>query len=192
MEDIILNGFEDSIKLKKDFLTKANIRTMVSMAQTIADTFKKGNKLLLFGNGGSAADAQHLAAEFVNRLRRQRRPLPALALTTDTSILTSVSNDYDFSDIFSKQVDALGMDGDVAWGFSTSGKSLNVIKGLEMAKRKGLITIALSGGNGSPLIDVADVGLTVNSKDIPRIQEVHITIGHTICEMVDCYLFGKA
>jgi D-sedoheptulose 7-phosphate isomerase len=191
MENIVLNVFGDSIKLKQDFLTKANIRTMVSMAQTIADTFKKGNKLLLFGNGGSAADAQHLAAEFVNRLRRERRPLPALALTTDTSILTSVSNDYDFSDIFSKQVDALGMDGDVAWGFSTSGKSPNVIKGLEMAKRKGLITIALSGGDGGPLIDVADVGLTVNSKDTPRIQEVHITIGHTICEMVDSCLFGK-
>jgi D-sedoheptulose 7-phosphate isomerase len=191
MEDIVLNSFKDSIKLKQDFLTKANIRTMVSVAQNIADTFKKGNKLLLFGNGGSAADAQHLAAEFVNRLRRERRPLPALALTTDTSILTSVSNDYDFSDVFSKQIDALGVKGDIAWGISTSGRSPNVIKGLEMAKRKGLITIALSGGDGGPLIDVADMGLTVNSKDIPRIQEVHITIGHTICEMVDSHLFGK-
>lgn len=185
MKDIVVRGFEDSIRLKRDFLTRENIDIIVSIARCIGRAFKKGNKLLLFGNGGSAADAQHLAAEFVNRFRFERKPLPAMALTTDSSVLTSISNDYDYSDVFSKQIMALGSKGDVAWGISTSGKSLNVIKGLKIAKEKELVTIALSGGDGGDMVTIADMALIVNSNDTPRIQEIHITVGHTICELVD-------
>ncbi len=192
MKDIVVRGFEESIRLKRDFLTRKNIDIIVSMARCIGHAFEKGNKLLLFGNGGSAADAQHLAAEFVNRFRVDRRPLPAMALTTDSSVLTSISNDYNYSDVFSKQIMALGSKGDIAWGISTSGRSLNVIKGLKIAKENGLATIALSGGDGGEIVSIADMALVVNSNDTPRIQEIHITVGHTICELIDFLLEGSA
>jgi D-sedoheptulose 7-phosphate isomerase len=146
---------------------------------------------LLFGNGGSAADAQHLAAEFVNRFIIERPPLPAIALSTDTSIITSIGNDYDFSEIFSKQIRAIGQAGDVAWGISTSGSSPNVIKALELAKKMGMITIGLTGKDGGQMMKIVDHSLNVSSTSTPRIQEVHITVGHVICEMVDFKLFQK-
>jgi D-sedoheptulose 7-phosphate isomerase len=161
-------------------------------ARLLAATLKQGGKILLFGNGGSAADAQHLAAEFVNRFQIERPPLAALALTTDTSILTSIANDYDFQEIFAKQVRALGQPGDAALGLSTSGGSANVERGLDAAREMGLKTLALSGGDGGPVAAAADLAITVPSQKTPRIQEVHITIGHVLCDLVDFLLFPEA
>jgi D-sedoheptulose 7-phosphate isomerase len=155
------------------------------------NAFNNENKLMIFGNGGSAADAQHIAAEFVNRFMIERPPLPALALTTDTSIITSVSNDYTFDDIFSKQVKALGIEGDVAWGLSTSGTSANVLEALAVARKRGLRTIGMTGSDSAKMTDLAQVLLTVEAKDTPRIQECHITMAHVICELVDYQLFQR-
>jgi D-sedoheptulose 7-phosphate isomerase len=154
-------------------------------------TFEAGNKLFFFGNGGSAADAQHLAAEFVNRYVMDRPPLPAIALTTDTSILTSVSNDLAFNEIFAKQLRALGKEGDVAVGISTSGSSPNIIKAFEVAKEMGMKTVALTGNDGGVIAKMVDFPLVVPSTSTPRIQEAHILIGHILCEMVEHYLFFK-
>ena len=161
-------------------------------ARLLAATLKQGGKILLFGNGGSAADAQHLAAEFVNRFQIERPPLAALALTTDTSILTSIANDYDFQEVFAKQVRALGQPGDAALGLSTSGSSANVVRGLDAAREMGLKTLALSGGDGGPVAAAADLAITVPSRNTPRIQEMHITIGHVLCDLVDFLLFPEA
>ncbi len=190
MQEAIHRIFQDSANLKLRFAQK-NAETLSQVVKVIVEAFKAGNKLLLFGNGGSAADAQHLAAEFINRYLIERPPLPALALTTDTSVLTSISNDYSFPEVFVKQIKALGKAGDVAIGISTSGTSPNVIKGLKTAKEMGLKTIALVGGDGGELAKIADWALIVESASTPRIQEVHITIGHIICEMVDLMLFQK-
>jgi len=146
---------------------------------------------LIFGNGGSAADAQHIAAEFVNRFVIERPPLPAIALTTDTSIITSIGNDYDFSEIFSKQIRAIGQPGDIAWGISTSGNSANVLKALEVAKKMDLVTIAFTGKDGGNIAKIADLSVNVSSSVTARIQEVHITAGHAICDLVDIKLFQK-
>ena len=140
MEDHIIKIFKESGHLKDVFVGE-NLEVIISVVEAITAALKAGNKILLFGNGGSAADAQHLAAEFVNRFIIERPPLPAIALSTDTSIITSIGNDYDFSEIFSKQIRAIGQAGDVAWGISTSGRSKNVFKGLEQAKKMGLITL---------------------------------------------------
>jgi D-sedoheptulose 7-phosphate isomerase len=156
-------------------------------AQAIAHAFKTGRKVLLFGNGGSA---QHIAAEFMNRFQIERPPLPAIALTTDTSILTSISNDYAFDEVFSKQVKALGKKGDIAIGISTSGNSVNVVKAFRVAKKMGMVTIALTA-EGGKITSIADIALAVPSKNTPRIQEVHITIGHILCDLTDTLLFRQ-
>jgi D-sedoheptulose 7-phosphate isomerase len=175
--------------LLKDRLVAEQSGQVAAAARLLASTLKVGGKILLFGNGGSAADAQHLAAEFVNRFRIERPPLAALALTTDTSILTSIANDYDFLEVFAKQVRALGRPGDAALGLSTSGNSANVVRALEVARRLGLKTLALSGGDGGPVAAAAELAIVVPSKSTPRIQEVHITIGHVLCDLVDFLLF---
>ena len=175
--------------LLKDRLVAEQSGQVAAAARLLASTLKGGGKILLFGNGGSAADAQHLAAEFVNRFRIERPPLAALALTTDTSILTSIANDYDFLEVFAKQVRALGRPGDAALGLSTSGNSANVVRALEVARRLGLKPLALSGGDGGPVAAAADLAIVVPSKSTPRIQEVHITIGHVLCDLVDFLLF---
>jgi len=175
--------------LLKDRLVAEQSGQVAAAARLLASTLKGGGKILLFGNGGSAADAQHLAAEFVNRFRIERPPLAALALTTDTSILTSIANDYDFLEVFAKQVRALGRPGDAALGLSTSGNSANVVRALEVARRLGLKTLALSGGDGGPVAAAAELAIVVPSKSTPRIQEVHITIGHVLCDLVDFLLF---
>ena len=175
--------------LLKDRLVAEQSGQVAAAARLLASTLKGGGKILLFGNGGSAADAQHLAAEFVNRFLIERPPLAALALTTDTSILTSIANDYDFLEVFAKQVRALGRPGDAALGLSTSGNSANVVRALEVARRLGLKTLALSGGDGGPVAAAADLAIVVPSKSTPRIQEVHITIGHVLCDLVDFLLF---
>jgi D-sedoheptulose 7-phosphate isomerase len=183
-------AISESAELKRRFAAEQG-EAVVAAAQKLAAVFKAGGKLLLFGNGGSAADAQHLAAEFVNRFQVERPPLAALALTTDTSILTAVGNDYDFQQIFAKQVRALGRAGDLALGISTSGNSPNVVEGLQAARALGLSTLALSGRDGGPVAAAADLALVVPSRNTPRIQEVHITIGHVLCDLVDFILYPE-
>ena len=188
MENIIQKRFKESTEVQNRFL-KENLSRLLDVIKLISHCFEAGNKLFFFGNGGSAADAQHLAAEFVNRYIMDRPPLPAIALTTDTSILTSISNDFSFSEVFAKQLKALGKEGDVAVGISTSGTSPNIIKAFEVAKEMGMKTIALTGNDGGSLVKIADVSLVVPSSSTPRIQEVHILIGHILCELVEHYLF---
>jgi D-sedoheptulose 7-phosphate isomerase len=190
MENIILKRFKESGEVKTRFL-KDNLPKLLDTIKLISHTFEAGNKLFLFGNGGSAADAQHLAAEFVNRYGMDRPPLPAIALTTDTSILTSVSNDFSFSEIFAKQLKALGKEGDVAFGITTSGNSSNIIKAFEVAKEMRMKTVALTGNDGGAISKMADISLIVPSTSTPRIQEVHILVGHILCEMAEQSLFFK-
>jgi D-sedoheptulose 7-phosphate isomerase len=190
MEDYIIKIFRESGQVKEAFVNE-NLNRSVAVVEAVITALKAGNKILLFGNGGSAADAQHLAAEFVNRFVIERPPLPAIALTTDTSVITSIGNDYDFAEIFSKQIRAIGQKGDIAWGMTTSGASLNVVKGLEAAKKIGMVTIGLTGRDGGDVAKIADYALNVSSTSTPRIQEVHITVGHVICEMVDFRLFQR-
>ena len=180
----------ESVSLKQRFAAEQG-EAVVAAARMLAGVFQAGGKVLLFGNGGSAADAQHLAAEFVNRFQVERPPLAALALTTDTSILTAVANDYDFLQVFAKQVRALGRPGDLAWGISTSGNSPNVVEGLKAARELGLGTLALSGRDGGPVAAAAELALVVPSRNTPRIQEVHITIGHVLCDLVDFILYPE-
>ena len=181
---------DESISLKKRFVA-AQGDAVAAAAQMLAGVFQAGGKIFLFGNGGNAADAQHLAAEFVNRFLVERPPLAALALTTDTSILTAVANDYDFLQVFAKQVRALGRPGDLALGLSTSGNSPNVVAGLQAARELGLATLALSGQDGGPVAQAAELALIVPSRNTPRIQEVHITIGHVLCDLVDFLLYPE-
>ena len=190
IEDIIIRTFKESCHLKDVFVNE-NVIRIVKVVDIITDALKEGKKILLFGNGGSAADAQHLAAEFINRFIIERPPLPAIALSTDTSVITSISNDYDYADVFAKQIRALGQPGDIAWGITTSGSSPNVIKAFEAAKKLGMITVALTGKDGGSAVKVADYILNVSSNSVPRIQEVHITVGHVICQMIDYKLFQK-
>jgi len=190
MENIILKRFKESSKVKALFL-RENLPKLLDVIKSVSHAFESGNKIFFFGNGGSAADAQHLAAEFVNRYVMERPPLPAIALTTDTSILTSVSNDLAFDEIFAKQLRALGKEGDVAIGISTSGNSPNIIKAFEVAKEIGMKRVALTGNNGGVISKMADFSLVVPSTSTARIQEAHILIGHILCEMVEHYLFFK-
>jgi len=190
MEDYIIKIFRESCQVKEAFVND-NLNRIVTVVEVVTAALKAGNKILLFGNGGSAADAQHLAAEFVNRFVIERPPLPAIALTTDTSVITSIGNDYDFADIFSKQIRAIGQKGDIAWGMSTSGASVNVVKGLEAAKKIVMVTIGLTGRDGGDVARIVDHALNVSSTSTPRIQEAHITVGHVICEMVDFKLFQR-
>ena len=190
MEDNIVRSFKESSQLNEVFVNE-NLLKIVEIVEALTLALKRRNKILIFGNGGSAADAQHLAAEFVNRFMIERPPLAAMALSTDTSVITSIGNDYDFSEIFSKQIRALGQEGDVAWGISTSGNSPNVVKALETANKMKLVTIGLTGKDGGAIAGTVDYLLNVSSNSTPRIQEVHITAGHVICEMVDFKLFQR-
>jgi D-sedoheptulose 7-phosphate isomerase len=189
MKAIVLHHLEESIQVKRQFIEK-HIDHIIRAAEQMAACIKAGNKILIFGNGGSAADAQHLAAEFVNRFKIERPPLAALALTTDTSILTSIGNDYHFDEIFSKQIKALGTKNDIAWGLSTSGNSKNVIRAIETANGKGLFSIA-STSRGGALAASAQLVFAAESDDTARIQEAHITLGHILCELVERTLFPE-
>lgn len=180
--------FREGIELRQSFLER-NVDVLQDVILDIAETIRAGKKVLFFGNGGSAADAQHFAAEFVNRYLIDRPPLAAIALTTDTSILTAISNDFSYDEIFEKQVKALGVKGDAAVGISTSGTSRNVIRGLETAQSKGLRTIGLGGPANSPMKSVCRHFLSVEGSSTPRVQEVHLVIGHIIVELVDQVLF---
>ena len=154
-------------------------------SQIAVDTLKQGNKILLCGNGGSAADAQHIAAELTGRYKRERRGLPGIALTTDTSALTAISNDYGYDRVFDRQVEALANKGDLLIGISTSGNSANIISALKLAKELGCSTIGFSGRDGGKMNEVCDVNLIVPSDNTPRIQEMHLLFGHTICQIID-------
>jgi D-sedoheptulose 7-phosphate isomerase len=190
MKEIIAAIFAESIGAKQQFFQE-QLDVLIRAIEEVVRTLKAGGKILLFGNGGSAADAQHLAAEFVNRYLVERPPLPAIALTTDTSVLTSVANDYSAVDLFAKQVRALGRAGDVAIAISTSGKSPNVLKAIEVCRDLGIRTIGLTGGNGGAMAGLVDHLLCVSATSTtPRIQEAHILIGHIICEMVDHLLYS--
>ncbi|UCD72380.1 MAG: D-sedoheptulose 7-phosphate isomerase [Syntrophobacterales bacterium] len=191
MEEVLHKRFEETEKVKKRFLQE-NHPQLIDIIKLIADALENGSKLLLFGNGGSAAEAQHLAAEFVNRFSMDRPPLPAIALSTDSSILTSIGNDYSFSEVFSKQIVALGKEGDIAIGISTSGNSANVIRAIEVAKEMSIETIALTGNDGGDLVKVATYSLIVPSSSTPCIQEVHMAVGHILCEMVEAQIFKMA
>ncbi len=156
----------------------------------ITEAFRRGKKLFLFGNGGSAAQAQHLAAEFVNRMLLNRKALPAIALNTDTSIITCISNDLDYRYIFSRQIEALGAAEDVAWGLSTSGNSANVLLALAAARQMGIKTIGFTGAKGKRMASVVDYCFMAPNTNTPRIQEVHLSVGHIICELVESTLFS--
>ncbi|MGD8228723.1 MAG: D-sedoheptulose 7-phosphate isomerase [Desulfobacteraceae bacterium] len=190
MEKIIQKALRESIGVKEDFINE-NTTKITFFAERIALALTSDRKLLLCGNGGSAADAQHIAAEFINRYELERPPLPAIALTTDTSILTSVGNDYSFDEIFSKQIKALGVEGDVLLAISTSGNSPNVIEAVKAAKSLGIFTVGLTGGEGGQLTRLVDLSLVVKSNVTARIQEAHILVGHIICELVDYFLFQQ-
>jgi D-sedoheptulose 7-phosphate isomerase len=190
MKSIVERSFVESIEAKRRCLEN-NQESLIRAATVIVEAFNNESKLMIFGNGGSAADAQHIAAEFVNKFMIERPPLPAIALTTDTSILTSVGNDYNFDDIFSKQIKALGMEGDVAWGISTSGEAANVLAGLRVARNRGLRTIGMTGSGDGKMAEFAQVLLRVDAENTARIQECHITMAHIICELVDYQLFQR-
>ena len=189
MKNIILDALSDSIRVKEAFIT-GHLDRIIQASELMATAIVSGHKILIFGNGGSAADAQHIAAEFVNRFRIERQPLAALALTTDTSIITSIANDYHFDEIFEKQLRALGKKGDIAVGISTSGNSRNVIRAAAAAKEIGLLTIGLTGPGGK-LADMVDLNFTAGSQITARIQESHVMLGHLLCELVDRILFPE-
>ena len=169
----------------------ANSELLLCIAEVAVEALRRGSKLMFCGNGGSAADSQHIAAEFVNRFKLERNPLPAIALTTDTSILTAISNDYSYKDVFLKQVQALGREGDMLFGISTSGTSINVIKALEWGRGNGLITVGFAGENTEAMKSCCHYVFSVHSGDTPRIQEVHILAAHILCEMIERSFFNE-
>ena len=184
MEELIRRELEESIRVKREVIASL-IPQIAAAAQLIITALQNGRKLILFGNGGSAADAQHLAAELVGRFARERRALPALALTTNTSSLTAIGNDYGFEFVFSRQLEALANEGDVALGISTSGASPNILAAFRVAQTRKVKTIALTGKGGGGLKKMADISIIVPADSTPRIQEAHITIGHIICKLVE-------
>lgn len=190
MENIIQEVLKDSLRVKEAFI-RENASNLVLLAEKIALAFTGDRKLMLCGNGGSAADAQHIAAEFVNRYILQRPPLPAMALTTDTSVITSIGNDYSFDYIFSKQVKALGIEGDILLAISTSGNSKNILAAVKDARSQGMYTAGLVGNDGGDLASLVDLSLIVKSDVTPRIQEAHILAGHILCHLVDHILFQR-
>ena len=190
MKDEIRRIFETSIQVKQQFLLD-QLPALIAATEVVVSTLRQGKKILLFGNGGSAADAQHIAAEFVNRYERDRPPLSAIALTTDTSALTAIANDFGPEEVFVKQIQALGKAGDIALALSTSGNSPNVLRGIECCQELRIKTIGLTGGMGGAMMKCVDHCLCVAATtSTPRIQETHILIGHVICEMVDHALYG--
>ncbi|HIC09292.1 MAG TPA: SIS domain-containing protein [Aquificales bacterium] len=188
MRERILTAFRESAEIKLAFVEKY-LEDIARFAGEVAERLKKGGTVYLFGNGGSAADAQHIAAELIGRFSKDRPPLRAIALTTDTSVLTALGNDYGFEEIFARQVEALVKPEDVVIGISTSGRSENVRKALLRAKEKGALTAAFLGRDGGTIKGIVDYPFVVPSYETPRIQECHITLGHTLCELVEKILF---
>ena len=192
MEEKIKKIFKETISVQQEISENyLYLQTIIKIVQLIIQCLKDGGKVILCGNGGSAADSQHIAAEFVGRFKIDRNPLPAIALSTNTSILTCLGNDYSYQAIFSRQVQALAKKEDVLIAISTSGRSINVIEAVKVAKNIGLKSIALTGKGGGELAKIADVSFIVPSDETPRIQESHITVAHIICELVEEQFFKK-
>jgi D-sedoheptulose 7-phosphate isomerase len=188
IKDIVIDSIKESIATKKIILDNM-IDEIVDISSKVIECYKNGNKVLIAGNGGSASDAQHISAELVSRFYFDREALSAIALTTDTSIMTAIGNDYSFDNIFSRQIEAIGNSGDIFWAISTSGNSKNIIKAIDVAKRKGLFVFGLSGGSGGAMRELCDKTIIVPSNITPRIQESHIMIAHIICEIVEKEMF---
>lgn len=189
MDDIEIQ-LQESIDTKKSLLS-ANLDVIRKIADIIIKAFGDKRCVYLIGNGGSAADAQHIAGELIGRFKINRRPLPAIALTTDTSVITALANDFGYETCFARQVEALAKPGDVLLAFSTSGNSKGILNAVQVAKKIGTITIGFTGKDGGILKDAVDVCLTIPSNSTPRIQECHITVGHIICSIVEKELFGS-
>ncbi|MFM7841855.1 MAG: SIS domain-containing protein [Nitrospira sp.] len=190
MNDRAIKAFDDSAEVKRKFV-RDHADKISHVVPLIARALKEGRKLLLFGNGGSATDASHLAAEFVGRYHKDRAPLPAIALGCDPAAVTCIANDYGYEELFARQVTAHGQKGDIAIAISTSGNSPNVLKGVAAAKAGGLITIGWTGGTGGKLAGMVDQAFIVPSTVTARIQESHITLGHVLCELIESELFEK-
>ena len=190
MKDFILKAFSDSATVKQQF-ARDHADRIAQVAALMVTAFREGRKVLLFGHGGSATDAAHIAAEFVGRYKRERKPLPAIALATDIAAITCIANDYGFEELFARQVHAHGQRGDVAIAISTSGNSPNVLKGVEAAKSLGLTTIAWTGGSGGKLAGMVDYAFVVPSTLTARIQESHITLGHVLCELIEDHVLAN-
>ena len=188
MKDIIDDILQESIKVKEQFIREC-AEDLIILAKKIVDSFTSDNKLMLCGNGGSAADAQHIAAIFVNRFEMERPPLPAISLSTDTSIITCIGNDYSFNDIFTKQIKAIGLEGDVLLAIDSGGSSQSVISAAETARDMGIFVAGLTGGKGGKLKEICDMCINVSSETTARVQESHILAGHIICRLVDYILF---
>ena len=189
MREEIETSLNESIRVKNELLS-SSVESVIQIAGILVESFKAGHSLYLMGNGGSAADAQHISGELVGRFKKNRKPLPALALTTDTSVLTAIANDFGYDHCFERQVDAFVKDGDVVIGLSTSGNSTSIISASQVAKKKGAKTIAFTGKGGGEIKDQVDVCLEIPSTDTARIQECHITIGHILCSIIEKELFG--
>jgi D-sedoheptulose 7-phosphate isomerase len=193
LHTLVRDRIRQSIEVKQALLADPVFHDLVAqVAMQIVRSLRAGGKVLFFGNGGSAADAQHLAAEFTGRYLLERRALPALALHGNSSAVTAIGNDYGFDLVFARQLEALGKEGDVAIGISTSGKSKNVVRALEVAKSKSIYTVALTGASGGAMGIVSDCTISIPSKETPRIQECHILTGHLICEIAEQTLFDDA
>jgi len=192
MINYIKNQIQASIDTKQKILNDETLMQMIALVgRECVELYKNGKKTLLAGNGGSAADAQHIAAELVGRYGFDRPSIPSVALTTDTSNLTAIGNDYGYDKVFSRQMEGMGSEGDLFIGISTSGNSINIINAINAAKDKGVKTVALVGRDGGEMARVADYAIIVPSKDTPRIQESHILIGHMICDIIEKELFGN-
>ena len=190
LEGIIRQRVYDSIRVKKRLLQGDLIKVVAQVGGVLVEAYRGGNKVILFGNGGSAADAQHIAAELIGRYYLNRAALPAIALTTNSSSLTAVANDYSFDLIFARQLEAMAAHGDVAVGISTSGNSENVVQALRSAKEKGVVTVGLTGEEGGEVKSIVDYCICVPCKETPRIQECHILLGHILCEIIERSIFG--
>lgn len=190
MKEQIISILRESADIKRQ-LAKEAVTDIIEATETIQKALKSGKKILIFGNGGSAADSQHIAAEFINKYTIDRKPLPAIALTTDSSVLTSIANDLSFTEVFSRQIEGLANKGDVVWGLTTSGKSQNVIKAFETSKSMELKSIAFTGKYTAKIKDIVNHLITVPSASTQRIQESHITIAHIICELVEKLMFAQ-
>lgn len=184
MKETIKKISQESLVVQKETIDE-NLDSIVAAVEIIVKAFQQGRKLIIFGNGGSAADSQHIAAEFIGRFQKERKSLPAISLTTDTSILTSLGNDYGFDIIFARQLEGLGVDGDIALAISTSGNSQNILEAVKVAKGKGIHTISFTGNGGGRLASLTDIAIVVPSKITARIQEAHISVAHCICELVE-------
>jgi D-sedoheptulose 7-phosphate isomerase len=190
MRGKIETAFQESAQVKLQFIqNEENVGKIMEVVKRILAAYRKGNKVLFFGNGGSACDASHLAAELVNRYKKDREGLPALALATDMAIVTSIGNDYDYAELFSRQIKTMGNKGDIAIAISTSGNSPNVLKAVEMARQKGITTVGFTGKDGGKLAGLVDYAFIIPSNNTARIQEAHITLGHLLCELIEDEMF---